>query len=635
MVLTTPADRLSLKHLADVKQKNSQENIKEGLKILLKLLDNVIAEPGNDKYRRIRCENKIIKEKLLSLKGMDSLLTEIGFVFSDESYALPSSVMIACLRNVRQQIDQVLTEGNEPSTSSTTTGAIKKESKEPKKPEIVYKSAKSFKERTNFPKVIFSGNQFLQNLEHLSDKVMQYEDPVLQETGRSVIPIEKLKQKTLESLRRIQKQIKTGNCKEMEPSYDDLFLYELAEWFRNDFFTWVNQAKCPVCGNENTQAVGQTSENGNRIEQYRCCNRIINFYRYNDVLQLLQTRKGRCGEYANCFTFLCRCLGYRARYIFSTEDHVWTEVYSTLQNRWIHVDPSDGVVDAPLMYEHGWKQNIRYVIAFSNDDVQDVTWRYTNQHKKVLRNRNKCTEKELLDTILALRNKRQAGKSEYWIKNYKKRALRELADFMLEREPTEDEKRGRSSGSLAWRQARMETNVNSFYVFEPLEAEINAKQFNLRYSCTRDLYERYLLNSSKQANVLETKQNWDSLVYHADKIFKKYEPDWKMCYLARLDTDEGTSGESSIMWRFDFSGKNLKIDNLQYKFETKTFENGKIDVFFMDKNGLRVTDLKELKGETKFSIKAVLSGGNWQHTQLFRQEKGSSEYPFVLNIKFA
>lgn len=451
MTLTTSIS----KTLETLKYKNTRENIEEGLKILLKLLDNVIADPGNGKYRRIRSENKIIKEKLLSLEGMTSLLLEIGFVFVEDVYSLPASVLIARLKEYRTEIGKLMLEKEEKEVS---TGAIKKELK---RDHFVYKCGKSFKERTNFPKVITSGNPFLQLLESLSDKVMQYEDPILQETGKSVIPLEKLKEKTLESLRRIQKQIKTGTCKEIEPSYDDLFIYELAEWFKNDFFTWVNNAKCPLCGNQDTQAVGQASEDGVRVEQYRCCNRIIKFYRYNDVLQLLQTRKGRCGEWANCFTFLCRCLGYRARYIYSTEDHVWTEVYSTLQNRWIHVDPSDNVVDAPLMYEHGWKKVVRYIVSFTYDDVQDVTWRYTNQHQQVLSKRDKCTEKELLDTILALRKKRQAGLSSQWIKNYKKRTLRELADFMIERPPTEDEKRGRSSGSLAWRQARMETNVNN------------------------------------------------------------------------------------------------------------------------------------------------------------------------------
>lgn len=461
MTLTTT----TLKTLQTLKHKNNRETIEEGLKILLKLLDNVIADPGNGKYRRIRSENKIIKEKLLSLEGMDTLLLEIGFVFGEDVYSLPTNVLIARLKEFRTEIGKIMSEKDEDEVSKdfdkviVTTGAIRKESKNNRI--VLYRTKKSFVHRTSFPQVISTGNHFLLQLESVSDQVMQYEDPVLQETGRGVIPLEKLKMKTLETLRCIQKRIKAGESMEMEPSYDDLFIYELAEWFKSDFFTWVNSAKCSVCGNLETEVVGQAFENGVRIEQYRCCNRIIKFYRYNDVLQLLQTRKGRCGEWANCFTFLCRCVGYRARYIYSTGDHVWTEIYSTLQNRWIHVDPSDNVVDAPLMYEHGWKKDIRYVLAFSNDDVQDVTWRYTNQQQQVLRKRDKCTEKELLETILALRKKRQEGKSSYWIKNYKKRALRELADFMVEREPTEDERRGRSSGSLAWRQARMEANVNS------------------------------------------------------------------------------------------------------------------------------------------------------------------------------
>lgn len=35
------------------------------------------------------------------------------------------------------------------------------------------------------------------------------------------------------------------------------------------------------------------------------------------------------------------------------------------QKRWLHIDPSDNVVDAPLMYQHGWKRDVDYVIAFS------------------------------------------------------------------------------------------------------------------------------------------------------------------------------------------------------------------------------------------------------------------------------
>lgn len=50
-----------------------------GVNILLKLLDNVIREPQNLKYRKIRLENKTIKEKLLCVPGALELLHAIGF----------------------------------------------------------------------------------------------------------------------------------------------------------------------------------------------------------------------------------------------------------------------------------------------------------------------------------------------------------------------------------------------------------------------------------------------------------------------------------------------------------------------------------------------------------------------------
>lgn len=120
-------------------------------------------------------------------------------------------------------------------------------------------------------------------------------------------------------------------------------------------------------------------------QTFTCCNIQSKFYRYNDVALLLKSRRGRCGEYANCFTFLCRCLGYDARLCHATFDHVWTEVtlqtfqkkkyflfsrnifqvYSVYQKRWLHIDPSDNVVDSPLMYQYGWKRDVDYVIAYS------------------------------------------------------------------------------------------------------------------------------------------------------------------------------------------------------------------------------------------------------------------------------
>lgn len=66
------------------------------------------------------------------------------------------------------------------------------------------------------------------------------------------------------------------------------------------------------------------------MELYQCnfCQNKTRFVRYNDPEKLLQTRVGRCGEWANCFTLCCRALGYKTRYVYDFTDHVWSEVYS-------------------------------------------------------------------------------------------------------------------------------------------------------------------------------------------------------------------------------------------------------------------------------------------------------------------
>lgn len=139
------------------------------------------------------------------------------------------------------------------------------------------------------------------------------------------------------------------------------FVQRLARYFQRDFMTWVNQPPCTVCGNQgglrlHTTRGPETAEEVNgsasRVEVYHCdaCNDVTTaFPRYNAPRKLLETRRGRCGEYANLFGCVCRAVGLETRYILDFTDHVWTEVRVVHDGNeeWFMVDSCEGVVNEP------------------------------------------------------------------------------------------------------------------------------------------------------------------------------------------------------------------------------------------------------------------------------------------------
>ncbi|KAL3811785.1 hypothetical protein ACHAXA_005176 [Cyclostephanos tholiformis] len=116
-----------------------------------------------------------------------------------------------------------------------------------------------------------------------------------------------------------------------------------------------------------------------RTELYRCrsCDSYTRFPRYNRAAFVMDSRRGRCGEYSMLLYRMLRALGYDGvRWVVDWADHVWVEIWlgggraddigdrpDEEPGRWVHLDPCEAAVDNPLLYE-SWGKNQTYIVAF-------------------------------------------------------------------------------------------------------------------------------------------------------------------------------------------------------------------------------------------------------------------------------
>ena len=59
--------------------KNNNEDFIQAVVILLKFANNILKDPKNEKYRKIRVGNAVVSEKLLPVAGAIECLFEMGF----------------------------------------------------------------------------------------------------------------------------------------------------------------------------------------------------------------------------------------------------------------------------------------------------------------------------------------------------------------------------------------------------------------------------------------------------------------------------------------------------------------------------------------------------------------------------
>ncbi|KAL9184428.1 hypothetical protein ACHAXT_002514 [Thalassiosira profunda] len=267
---------------------------------------------------------------------------------------------------------------------------------------------------------------------------------------------------------------------------DDLLLKRLTLYFKLHVMRWCNQPPCsnPDCkGNEDGKQMEHKGMRGpeteeereggaGRVEMYTCklCNSNTTFPRYNSPRTLFKSRRGRCGEFANLFGAYCRALGFDTRYISDFTDHVWVEVWSVRQGRWLHADACEGLIDRPNMYEQGWGKSLNYAVGATHDSAADVTKRYTRKFYSddfQARRREFAPNESTSDRVFrqidgAVRQMSGAGKGR--LEELEKRAKAEEAFFGMVQSSgvwDVDYREGRISGSHAWKAARQELGDNA------------------------------------------------------------------------------------------------------------------------------------------------------------------------------
>jgi peptide-N4-(N-acetyl-beta-glucosaminyl)asparagine amidase len=329
------------------------------------------------------------------------------------------------------------------------------------------------------------------------------------------------------------------------------------------------------------------------------------------------------------------------RHVTDWTDHVWVEIFLPSQNRWIHCDPCENSFDNPLLYEAGWGKKLTYVIAVSHDDIQDVTWRYSDRknQRELVSRRLLVPESWLVSAIIRLRKQAQAKVVPARKEILQERLIKELVEFISPTKPTADsELRGRISGTLEWRQARHETGKDARV--EGCEWLIFGKMFTLSYNCAEDTYTHQ--DFCKERGWGKT-IGWQAGVFRSQDIFRKEERDWNMAYLARNPNNP----LGSLSWKFVSGWDNLKFEKIVLTLESSIFhDSASVSLEISTSSGATFEvpraccssgkwnwEFRNFEGACSWVvISCRLEGGDgqlaWQHAQLFRQSttfKGNSD----------
>ena len=184
-------------------------------------------------------------------------------------------------------------------------------------------------------------------------------------------------------------------------------LKPLLHWFKTDFMKWMpKQLQCAACteigSNSNStkimtaQVIRGDSKILRKSEIHTCnqCGSQVFFPRYINIVNIADTRIGRCSEWSILFGAILNSLSIRTRMVHDFLDHCWNE--SLIDDKWIHIDSTleyPICYDHPYYYEQNWGKKYEYILGFSASTLDDVTRSYTEHWDTVQKRRGKMKDK--------------------------------------------------------------------------------------------------------------------------------------------------------------------------------------------------------------------------------------------------
>lgn len=92
--------------------KYREENVKDAFSLISKLLNNILANPRDSKFRNFKRTNELIKSKILVLKETQQLMYDIGYKELDSEYLVFEGEDVSKIKTAVRIIDEYLNKLN-------------------------------------------------------------------------------------------------------------------------------------------------------------------------------------------------------------------------------------------------------------------------------------------------------------------------------------------------------------------------------------------------------------------------------------------------------------------------------------------------------------------------------------------